>query len=158
MKKTLTLVALLLGCGMAAVAQAGSALNQTPPSSTPSTLPQNQTNQTPSNPVTLADPSAVPPDSEASSSQSTAVQGCLSRSPDGHFILTDSSGNSFRLRGEILQLNSYLGKEVRLEGAVTSNDETAPNAMASSASATQLLVTNVHKLAESCAPGLSIKK
>ena len=65
MKQTFTLGILLLGCCLAAVAQTWSTPNQTPPSSTPSIFPQDQTGQTPSNPVTLADPSAIPPDTKA---------------------------------------------------------------------------------------------
>ena len=51
MKKILTLGTLLLGCCLAVAAQTGSTPNQMPPSSTPSTFPQDQTGQTPSNPA-----------------------------------------------------------------------------------------------------------
>jgi hypothetical protein len=102
MKKTLKLGMLLLGCWLAAVAQTGPPLMSTPP-----IFPQDQTGQTPSNPATPADPSAFPPDtkapgqgessSQASNSQATTVEGCLSQSPEGIFMLADNSGNSFQL-------------------------------------------------------------
>src|ERR1700687_1255687 len=132
MKKTLTLGTLLLGCCLSATAQTGSTPNQTPPVSTPSTFPQDQTGQLPSNPATPADPSAIPPDtnapgrmthdqakdqaSPASSSQATTIQGCLSQSSQGNFMLADNSGNKFQLRGDTSKLNSYIGKEVKVDG------------------------------------------
>lgn len=151
MKKTLTLGMLLLGCCLAALAQKGSTSNQIPPSSS-APLPQDQTGQKPFNPVTLT-PSVVPPESQVSSPYATSILGCLSQSSSGGFVLTTSSGDSFRLRGETLQLNSYVGKAVRLEGAVTSDDRILPNAIAAPTSATRFLVTDIHKVAESCTTG-----
>jgi hypothetical protein len=169
MKKTLTLGTLLLGCCLAAVAQTGSTPNQTPPSSTPSTFPQDQTGQTPSNPAPPGDPSAIPPDTkapgqmanqatQASNSQATTVQGCLSQSSEGNFVLADNSGNNFHLRGDTSQLNSYIGKEVRVEGIATNNSRSPAGAMSSSTTSsgsssgatTQFSVSSVHKVADTC--------
>ncbi len=178
--KTLTLGTVLLGCCLAAAAQTGSTPNQIPPTSTPPTFPQDQTGQTPSNPSTPADPSALPPDTHApgqmahdratraAESQATSIQGCLSRSPDGNFILADNSGNSFQLRGSTSQLNNYVGKEVRVNGAAESTSGSTAGAMSApssstsssstsmpstSAPVTQFNVSDVHKVAESCPTG-----
>jgi hypothetical protein len=162
MKKTFTLGTLVLGCCLVAVAQTGSTPNQTPPSSTPSIFPQDQTGQVPSNPAVPADPTAIPPDtkasgrvanSQASNSQETTVQGCLSQSSVGNFMLVDNSGNNIQLRGEASQLNSYLGKEVRVDGIAMPS---APSAGAmssgsSSGATTQFSVSNVHKVSDVCA-------
>jgi hypothetical protein len=129
MKKTLTLGTLLLGCCLAAVAQTGSTPNQTMPSST------------------------------ASNSQATTVQGCLSQSSEGDFMLADNSGNNFQLRGDTSQLNSYIGKEVRVKGIAMTNSGSPAGAMSSSTSssgsssgaATQFSVSNVQKVADTCA-------
>jgi hypothetical protein len=171
MKKTLTFGALVLACCLAAVAQTGSNPNQTPPASTPSTFPQDQTGQTPSNPTTLADPSAIPPDTNASgqtaneqaaNSQATSIQGCLSQSPEGNFIIADSSGNSFQLRGDTSQLNGNVGKEVQLDGmAIPNSGSSNAGSMSSGSSqgaATQFSVSDVHKVADTCATGSSTNK
>ena len=165
MKKTLTFGTLILACCVAAVAQTGSTPNQTPPASTPSTFPQDQTGQTPSNPVTPADPSAIPPDTNASgqmanehapNSQVMSIQGCLSQSPGGKFMIADSSGNNFQLRGDTSQLNGNVGKEVRLDGMAIPNSGSNAGSMASDSSqgaATQFSVSDVHKVADTCAAG-----
>lgn len=176
MKNALTLGTLLLGCCLAATAQMGSTPNQAPPGSTPSTFPQDQT--VPSHPVNPADRSANPPDTNApgqmthdhagdqagraSSSQVTTIQGCLSQS-QGNFMLADNSGNKFQLRGDTSKLNSYIGKEVKVDGMAASGGSNA-GAMASSTStssgsgtetgtATQFSVSDVHKVADACTMG-----
>jgi hypothetical protein len=182
MKKTLTFGALLLSCCLAAVAQVGSTPNQTPQGSTPTTFPQDQTGQTPGNPTTPADPSAIPPDTnapgqmshdhanQASNSQATTLRGCLSQSSDGSFVLADNSGNNFQLRGATSRLSSYVGKQVRVEGVTAGDSGTGLGAMSSpssstgsssasdtssgtAASARQFNVTDVHKLADACSMG-----
>lgn len=168
MKKTLTLGTLMLGCCLAAVAQTGSTPNQNPPMTTPSTFPQDQTGQSPSNPVNPADPSALPPDTRAPGSMShdhtgerpvsappTSLVGCLSQSSEGNFILADSSGKNFRLRGDASQLNSLIGKQVRVDGIATNSDSHAAGSMSSNSasdpsSESAFSVSNVHKLADAC--------
>jgi hypothetical protein len=167
MKNALTLGTLLLGCCLAATAQTGSTPNQTPPISTPSTFPQDQTGQIPSNPANPADPSAIPPDTnapgqvthdhagdQASSSQETTIQGCLSRSSQGNFMLADNSGTQFQLRGDTSKLNSYVGKEVKVDGmAMSGGSNTSAMSSASGSSmgtSTQFTVSDVHKVADAC--------
>jgi phage tail tape-measure protein len=162
--KTLTLGTFLLGCCMAVAAQMGSTPNQTPPSSTPSTFPQDQTGQMPSNPATPADPSALPPDTSAtghvsqSADQSTqatnahtSLEGCLSRGSDGNFLLADSSGNNIQLRGDSSQLSNYIGNQVRIEGTATDSSTTAGSMSSSGAGAAkQIAVSDVHKVSDTC--------
>jgi hypothetical protein len=163
MKKTLTLGTLLLGCCLAAMAQ------------TP-TFPQDQTGQTPSNPAPPADRSTFPPDtkapgqsessSQASNSQATTVEGCLSQSPEGIFMLADNSGNSFQLHGDTLPLKGYIGKKIQVEGVATSNSgapamaspTSSESSGSSSGAATQLSVSKVHRLADTCVTGSGTKK
>lgn len=164
MKKTLTLGTLILGCCIAGFAQTGSTPNQTPPASTPSTFPQDQTGQTPSNPATPSNPSAIPPDTsasgratQASNSQATTVEGCLSQSADGNFVVADSSGNHYQLTGDTTKLSGYIGDEVRVDGVAMSNASN-PGAMSSpsdsadtTGSATELNVSKVRKVSDTCA-------
>ena len=176
MKKILTLGTLLLGCCLTAAAQTGSTPNQMPPSSTPSTFPQDQTGQTPSNPATPADPSAIPPDSsapgtQASNSQATTIQGCLNQSADGNFMLADNAGNNYQLHGDNTQLATHLGEEIQVQGIAESNNTSATPAGAMSSptsnsassgsspvAATQFSVRNVHKIADNCTMGSSTSK
>jgi hypothetical protein len=158
MFKTLTLGTLFLGCCLAAAAQTGS---MTPQGS--STFPQDQTGQTPSNPASATDPSAFPPDrnaygqgsSQASMAQKTTVQGCLSRSADGNFLLADKSGNSFQLNGDKSQLSSLIGNEIRVDGTAASMEANpgaiaAPSSSSGPGSATQISVSKVRKVADTC--------
>jgi hypothetical protein len=186
MKKTITLGTLLLGCCLGAAAQMGSTPNQMPQRSTPPTFPQDQTGQTPSNPTTPADPSAIPPDThapgqtshaqaadhavQAGDSQTTTVQGCLSRSSNGNIMLADQSGKRIQLRGESSQLNSYVGNEVRVDGMAVSKSRATAGSMSSPASPTspasaspaddkgkQFNVSDIHKVADVCAAGANTK-
>jgi len=166
MKITLALGTILLSCSLAAVAQQGAA---PPPASTPSTFPQ--AGQTPANPTTPADPSAIPPDTnapgqmrrdhasdqsatQAGNTQKTTVQGCLSQSSDGNFMLADSSGSNIQLRGDTSRLNSYIGKEIRVDGIASPSSGSNAGAMSSSTSgagsSTQFSVSGVHKVADTC--------
>jgi len=171
MKKALTLGMLLLGCCLAAAAQ--TTPNQTPPVSTPPTFPQDQTGQSPSNPSNPSDPSAIPPDTDAPgmthgqaadqetqspSSQMTTIQGCLSQSQSGNFMLADNSGNSFQLRGDAAKLASYIGNEVKVDGIAMTTGSNAgamssPNSADSGSMAgtsAQFNVNNVRKLSDTC--------
>lgn len=167
MKKALTLGTLLLGCYLVAAAQ--TTPNQTPPMSTPPTFPQDQTGQSPSNPSSPGNPSAIPPDTSAPHgqaadqetqspvSQMTTIQGCLSQAQSGNFMLADNSGNSFQLRGDAAKLAGFIGNEVKVDGiAMTTGANAGAMAAPSSAdsgslgSAAQFNVNNVHKLADTC--------
>jgi hypothetical protein len=158
MKRTITFATLMLGGVLLAVAQMGSTPNSTP-TGTPSTIPQDQTGQTPSTP---SSPSAIPSETsasgstQASNSQPTKLEGCLSQSSDGSFILADNSGTSYQLRGDTTRLNNYLGKQVRVDGMVIPSSGTSAGAMASSSGAhassagTQFTVSQIHKVADTC--------
>lgn len=168
MKKSFTLGTLLLGCCLAAVAQT----NQTPPeASTPPTFPQDQTGQSPSNPAIPSNPSQLPPDTSASAPDYSSdspdaargpaitAQGCLSQASDGNFILAESSGTQFRLHGDTSLLAAFIGTEVRVDGVPMTGDASNAGSMSSSTSSdsdspttsgTQLTVTEIHKLSETC--------
>jgi hypothetical protein len=192
MKKTLALGTLILCCCLVAVAQTGSTPNQTPPASTPSTFPQDQTGQNPANPDPPSGPSAIPPDTsaegqeqssgtdanQASNSHPATVEGCLSQSSDGDFMLAGNAGIRYHLHGESGQLSSYLGNQIQVDGTtagINVNDSAAGDSAANSASSagsmasstesggasngttsstgttTQINVVSVHKLADTCA-------
>jgi hypothetical protein len=179
MKKTLTLGMLLLGGCLAAAAQTNSTPNQTPQGSAPSTSPQEQTGHSPSTSASPADPSLLPPDqnapgkmthekaadpaTKAGGSQTTTIQGCLSESSDGKFMLADKSGNTFQLGGDTTQLGSYVGNEIRVDGTATPNRASSAAAMSSPAESspgpvTQISVSKVRKIADVCAKASSSSK
>jgi hypothetical protein len=167
MKKILTLGTLLLGCCLAVVAQTGSTPNQAPQGAAPSAYPQVQT---PSEQASPANPSALPPDSNApgqatqekaadpakqtATSQITTVQGCLSQSADG-FMLADKLGKNYQLGGNTSQLAGLVGKEIQVTGRTISNGS-APGSMSSDSSAepagalAQISVSKVRKIADVC--------
>ncbi len=97
----------------------------------------------------------------ATNSQVTTIEGCLSQSPDGNFMIADSSGNSFQLRGDTAKLNQNLGKQVRVDGMATPNSGSNTGSMSSGSSqatATQFHVSDVHKVADTCAAGSSTNR
>lgn len=161
MKKSLIVGALLLCCSLIAAAQMGSTPSQSgSQSATPSTFPQDQTGQSPSNPSTPSNPSAMPPDSSAtgSNAQVSSVEGCLSQSPDGGFILADAMGNSYMLRGDTTELSSYLGKDVRVDGMAIPKSNAGSMASSSSAEASstqQFSVQHARKIADNCSTSSS---
>lgn len=134
-KKILTLGTLLLGCCLAAAAQS----------------------QTPANPTRNqgGEAAANPPAAGNTISGTDWVRGCLSQSSDGAFMLADSNGNNFQLHGDTSKLNSYIGKEIQVHGAALSSSGTSADAMSSDASAAgsakQFNVSDVHKVADTCA-------
>jgi len=90
----------------------------------------------------------------ASESRKT-IQGCLSQSADGNFMLADQSGKNFQLKGDTSQLSSLIGKEVRLRGTAMAGTEAGASSMSgSSSSATtpqmQFSVSDVHKVSDTC--------
>jgi hypothetical protein len=142
------------------MAQSGSTPSQ---SGTPSTFPQDQTGQSPSNPSTPSNPSAMPPDSSAtgSNTQVSSVEGCLSQSPDGGFILADAMGNTYMLRGDTTELSSYLGKDVRVDGMAIPKSNSAGSMASSSgessqaSSTQQFSVQHARKIADNCSTSSS---
>lgn len=174
MKKVLTFGTLLLGCCLAATAQ--TTPNQTPPVSTPPTFPQDQTGQ-----ASPADRSAIPPDTNAPettsgeaagrqtqmpSSQMTSLQGCLSQSQAGNFILADISGNSFQLSGDTAKLAGYIGNQVKVDGIAlparpgtgSMSSPASTDSGSSPGTAAEFSVSKIHKMADSCATGSDSSK
>ena len=134
MKKCLTLGTFVLVCYLAAAAQVSPGVEPRDfPATTPAPYPQNE---------------------------KIKVQGCLSQSPDGNFILADKSGNNFQLSGDTSKLSSLMGSEVRVAGTAWTSAP-RPGAMASGAPAEpviQISVSKVRKVAGSCASGSSTSK
>jgi hypothetical protein len=93
-----------------------------------------------------------------SSVQST-VTGCLSRTDNGDYVLTDKSGTRYAVMGDAAKLNDHIGHEVQITGAVAT-----PNAAPSNASATpsemqtQIDVSRVKHIAESCSTKTKAEK
>lgn len=94
---------------------------------------------------------------QAGNTQAITVQGCLSQSPDGAFMLADNAGDLFQLLGDTSQLNTFIGKQVRVQGMPMNNSAADPNAMAadtadaSTGVAQQFTVSSAYKVADSCA-------
>jgi len=82
------------------------------------------------------------------------VEGCLSQTSTGDFMLADNSGNKFQLRGESSQLASYIGNEIRVDGTAASKPASSAGAMSSATgdapAARQINVVNVHKISDTC--------
>ena len=156
MKKTLTLGTIVLGCCLVAFAQYS---NQAPSGSSTSGYSQDQAGPSQSYPSSSADQMQSYPSgsadqsySEQSANQKTTVQGCLTQSADGNFMLADTSGNVYQLNDSSARLGLFVGQEVRVDGFGIFNSEANLGAMASSANqrAQQIDVSRVHKVAESC--------
>ncbi len=95
---------------------------------------------------------------EASKTQMTTVQGCLSQSPDGAFLLADNAGDLFQLLGDdgASQLTTYVGKMVRVHGIAMNNSASGASAMAgdtadaSTGVAQKFHVSSAQKIADTC--------
>jgi hypothetical protein len=61
----------------------------------------------------------------------TTVQGCLSQTSDGNYILADGYGNRYLLSGDTAQLSAAVDNEIRVKGNFVSDKETYVSAMAS---------------------------
>ena len=156
MKKTLTLGSIVLGCCLFALAQT-SGYYQSPSGSSASgrSYQGSSAEQFQSYPSNAADPAAMA--ANQSASQKTTVQGCLTQSADGMFMLSDASGNSYQLNDSSSRLSQFLGQEIRVDGfgIFTGTTERVPGAMAARPSdlkgpAQQIDVTRVRKIADRC--------
>lgn len=93
---------------------------------------------------------------EAGKTQTTTVQGCLSQSPDGAFLLADNAGDLFLLSGDASQLTTYVGKMVRVHGIAMNSSASGADAMAgdtadaSTGVAQQFHVSSAQKVADTC--------
>lgn len=134
MKKAILTTAMLLLCGLWAVAQ------QTYPN------PSSQSSQSSSS-------------SQATSTGSqTTVQGCLSGS-NGSFTLTDKSGTAYQLTGDTSKLNEHVGHEVQITGTQSQQSTAAPSTAPGNPASAQpsIDVTSVKHIASSCSSSSSSK-
>ncbi len=147
-KKMLTLGVLLLGGCLAALAQ-----SETHPT-------RNQSGEAGANlPAAgqgVSGESSAQAATQVDNSQASTLRGCLSQSSDGNFMLADKSGNNFQLQGDASQLDSYIGKEIQVHGSSLNSSGTSADAMASdtggaTGAAKQFTVSDVHKVADTCA-------
>lgn len=158
MKHTLTLGTFFLGCCLAAFGQtSGSSAGQEYPSQQNQNgtgnsqqdqygAPQSQGDQT-----MQASPSSSDT-GQMQSSNKTSLQGCLTQSADGNFMIADASGN-FQLTGDTARLGKFVGQEVRVDGV--QSGQASPGSMAASPSEQgqqQFSVSKVHKISSTCAP------
>ena len=155
MKKTLTLGIIVLGCCLFALAQAGGYYQI--PSGSASEYSRDQSRSYKGSSAdrfqsySADDPMAM--SANQSAKQKTTVQGCLSQSADGLFMLSDPSGNSYQLNDSSSRLAQLVGKEVRVDGfgLYNSSSSAVPGAISASlATAQQIDVTRVRKIADSC--------
>jgi hypothetical protein len=144
---------LVLACCMTGFAQtSNTSQEQSKPNS--SAYSQNESAQNETAPAKL------PP---SSSAQKITLEGCLSQSTEGSFMLADNaSGKSYQLTGETGMLNDFLGKEVRVEGKIMGGAAN-PAAMSSKESggmatpAPQVSVSKVRKVSNTCKTGAGAK-
>ena len=138
MKKIFTIGTVVLGCCLIAAAQTNSDPNQGPPAS----FPGSSTDQ------------SAP---AMNSRQKTTVEGCLTRSENGSFLLSDASGNTYLLNdGPASSLGPFVAEEVRVDGFGSNrSSETYPGAMAAgpsqlAGSVQQIEVSRINKVANTC--------
>ncbi len=153
MKKILTLGSIVLACCLFAAAQT-SGYSQSPSGSSASGYSQNQTGNSQS--FSSNSPDQFNSTAE-SANQKTTVQGCLSQSADGAFMLSDASGTSYQLNDGSSRLAQFVGKEIRVDGfgLFTGTTDTLPGAMTARSSelkgpVQQIDVTRVRKIADTC--------
>jgi hypothetical protein len=162
MQKILTIGTIVLGCCLAGVAQAGSSSNENQGATQPN-YSQGEAGQTQqANPGQTEQ--AVPGNSEAqsnsaqqSANQKATVQGCLSQSPEGNFMLADAAGNQFQLKGSS-DLNQFVGQEIRVDGTESAIGSSSPGAMSEApagsselkGSVQQITVNKITKVADTC--------
>jgi hypothetical protein len=162
MRKILTLGTILLGGCLAMVGQTGSYSDQSQSGATEQAQPnysQGQQGQMQTAPENA-------PQQEQSNSalqrenQKTSVQGCLTQSPSGNFMLADAAGDQYQLNDSSARLDQFVGQEIRVNGFVTGASQ-APGAMSSEAPAgsqsqalngsiQQINVSKVRKVADTC--------
>jgi hypothetical protein len=154
---------------------------QQPPasSSTPSTFPQSQSTEQPVNPqqpanqmppdthASKSDESSTDGSSQASSSETTSVEGCLTQlSSNNQFRLTDQAGNSYQLQGDSSELSQHVNQQVRIKASLadtgsavskaesstpTPDSSTQSGAAGSNTSGSkQLNVSSVEQLSNTC--------
>ncbi len=133
MKKTITLIFMLLVCGLWAFAQ------QSYPSQSSTSSPSQ---------------SSASSQSQTSSSGQTPVRGCLSGSA-GNYTLTSDSGQKYQLAGDTSKLADHVGHEVEITGttaasSTASSTGSAASNTSGSSSETTLNVSKVKHISTSC--------
>ncbi len=88
------------------------------------------------------------------SSGPTTIQGCLSYT-DGHYRLTDSSGNVYQLSNEANKLTHHVGHEIKVTGmpGVRTVDTTTQSAASSAKEQPVFKVKTVTHVADTCMAG-----
>ena len=173
MRKILTLGTILLGCCLAVVAQTNysdqgsSESDQAQPSQAqpgqaqPGDMEQAQPSEQPGQSQA---PEATEPSTEQSNSalqsenQKTTIQGCLTQSPEGNFMLADAAGNAYQLNDSAQRLGQFVGQEIRVSGFESAAGEGNPGAMSEAPPSSpqlqgqiqQINVSKVHKVADTC--------
>ncbi|HET9698443.1 MAG TPA: hypothetical protein VFP40_16345 [Terriglobales bacterium] len=174
MKTRVLLLTSVLGSWMFVAAQQPPAS-----SSTPSTFPQSQSTEQPVNPqqpanqmppdthASKSDESSTAGSSQASSSETTSVEGCLTQlSSNNQFRLTDQAGNSYQLQGDSSELSQHLNQQVRIKAsladtgsAVSKAESSTPTpdsstqtggAGSNTSGSKQLNVSSVEQLSNTC--------
>ncbi len=98
---------------------------------------------------------SYPQTSTSGSSDQTSIQGCLSGS-SGNFMVTDSSGNAYKLQGDTSKLSDHVGQEVKISGKDLSSTASSglPAGDKAPASAAQgghsFDVSDIQKVSDTC--------
>lgn len=86
--------------------------------------------------------------------KSSTIQGCLAFT-DGHYWLTESSGEYHRLFGEANKLTHYVGQEIQVTGTpgVRTADATQQGQESSAKETPVFEVKRVKQVADTCSSG-----
>jgi len=93
--------------------------------------------------------------SPTGSADQSSIQGCLSGS-SGNFMVTDSSGNAYKLQGDTSKLSDHVGQEVKISGKDLSSTASSglPAGDKAPASAAQgghsFDVSDIQKVSDTC--------
>lgn len=95
--------------------------------------------------------SATGSNAQSNHKMKTTVEGCLGGSA-ANYVLTESSGKEFDLRGDTSKLGEHLGQEVKISGEeeTMSKSSTAASSSTSTASKPTIEVSSVEKIANTC--------
>ncbi|HEV2469779.1 MAG TPA: DUF5818 domain-containing protein [Candidatus Sulfotelmatobacter sp.] len=85
----------------------------------------------------------------SSSGNEKSVEGCLSES-NGSYMLTAKNGTMYQLSGDTAKLKEHVGHEVKITGAMTSNNSGMSNGSAMSNGSHTIDVTSVKHISKTC--------
>jgi hypothetical protein len=97
-------------------------------------------------------PQTASPQTKASASGQTTVQGCLQGS-DGNYTLADNTGTTYQLQGDTSKLSAHVGHEVQITGSTTSASSAKSPTTGTPAGTTQqptLTVQNMKHISKTC--------